>query len=199
MLFIDEKKVRRNFAQILRILSKKKKKEKKDWECRFRTFQFSCIENHAELSSGFVQYFIIRSYSYERKPSFLESREISKTILPLYFSSLALDGVRFFRHSAKENSSFDKIELKVSRVKGEPFTKSGTTETLVGPRRGSQCLSHQPSTTIGYWILVVSVPIKKLPFQRPEGTIKRNIAGLVVSLIYFLLKRIIKQLCKVIS
>lgn len=149
-------------------------------------------------SSEFVQYFIIRSYSYERKPFFLESREISKTILPPCFSAPALDGVRFFRHSAKENSSFDKIELKMSRVKGEPFTKSGTTETLVGPRRGSQCLSHQPST-IGYWILVVSTPIKKLPFQRPEGTIKRNIAGLVVSLIYFLLKRIIKQLCKAIS
>lgn len=116
---------------------------KKDLKKRLRmqVSNFSIQLYHAQtFSSGFVQYFIIRSYSYEGKPSFLESREISKAISS--FSSPP-----YFRHSAEEDSSFDKIELKVSRVKGEPFTtKSGTTETLVGPRRGSQCLSHQPST-----------------------------------------------------
>lgn len=38
MLFIDEKKVRRNFAQILRILSKKKKEKKKTENAGFELF-----------------------------------------------------------------------------------------------------------------------------------------------------------------
>lgn len=82
---LSMKNVLRNFAQILRILSKKKKTE----NTGFELFNLVVSKNHAETSS-FVQHFIIRSYSYERKPSFLESREISKTILPLYFSVLFL-------------------------------------------------------------------------------------------------------------
>lgn len=54
---LSMKNVLRNFAQILRILSKKKKK---NWEYRFRTFQFSCIEESRRN-------FFLRSTFYNKK------------------------------------------------------------------------------------------------------------------------------------